>query len=103
MSRVSFTRVMVEVTLTNDLPRSIRLSMPYGTIVNQKVIYKYKPRFYANCRLPSHTTNVCQKLHLGAEDNNAYEIMKTDLGSPADDIDQPLQTKRGISESREAP
>ena len=103
MSKVSFARVMVEVTLTDDLPRSIHLSMPDETIINQKVIYEYKPRFCSNCHLPSHTTNVCQKLHSGVEDTTTSEMMKTDLGSPADDINQPLQPKGVLSESREAP
>ena len=102
MSRVSFARVMVEVTLTNDLPCSIRLSVPDGTIINQKVIYEYKPRFYSNCRIPGHTTNVCQKLHSSVEGTSASGMMKraSDLCSLADDIDQSLQPIRVISESR---
>ncbi|KAJ6907499.1 hypothetical protein NC651_018036 [Populus alba x Populus x berolinensis] len=83
MSRVSFARVMVEVTLTNDLPCSIRLSMPDGTIINQKVIYEYKPRFCSNCRIAGHTTNVYQKLHLGAEGGE-----KPKLSSQHDDSTQ---------------
>jgi hypothetical protein len=59
MSRVSFARVMIEVDLSADLPRSISLSMPDGTIIKQRVIYEYKPRFCSHCCMPGHTSSIC--------------------------------------------
>jgi hypothetical protein len=90
MSRVSFARVMVEVTLTDDLPHSISLSMPDGTIINQKVIYEYKPRFCSFCCITGHTSNVCQKLNSCAEGTSTSGKLKraSGLPSPADDIVQ---------------
>ena len=109
MSRVSFARVMVEVHLIDDLPHSISLSMPDGTIINQKVIYEYKPRFCSFCCITGHTSNVCRKLNPGAEGSPASGKLKraSDLRSPAEDIGQDtgdygLQPVELASGSREA-
>lgn len=88
MSRVSFARVMIEMNLSEDLPRSISLSMPDGTIIKQRVIYEYKPRFYSICCITGHTGNVCQKLNSSAEDTSASRMIKQafDPSSSAEDI-----------------
>jgi hypothetical protein len=111
MSRVSFARVMIEVDLFVDLPRSISLSMPDGTIIKQRVIYKYKPRFCSICCMPGHTSNVCQKLNSSAKDTSASGMIKRPSASPpsssAEDIGQPTGDRWPnpvgvVSESREA-
>jgi hypothetical protein len=83
MSRVSFARVMIEVNLSDDLPRSISLSMPDGTIIKQRVIYEYKPQFCSICCIPGHTSNVCQKLNSGAEDTSGSGMIKQASASPS--------------------
>jgi hypothetical protein len=45
MSRLSFSRVMIEVDLSADLIRSINISLPNGTSFEQRVIYEYLPQF----------------------------------------------------------
>jgi hypothetical protein len=45
MSRVSFAKVMIEVDLSADLPRSVNISMPDGKIIKQRVIYEYMLKF----------------------------------------------------------
>ncbi|KAL9400876.1 hypothetical protein Peur_004725 [Populus x canadensis] len=90
MSRVPFARVMIEVNLSNDLPCLTSLSMLDGTIIKQRVIYEYKPRFCSFYCITGHTSNVCQKLHSGVEDTSASGMIKqaSDLSSSTDDIGQ---------------
>ncbi|KAL9375206.1 hypothetical protein Peur_032085 [Populus x canadensis] len=69
MSRVSFTRVMIEVDLSVDLLHSVNLSMPDGTTIKQRVIYEFLLKFYSHCCMSGHTNTVCLKLNIGAEDS----------------------------------
>ncbi|KAJ6989365.1 hypothetical protein NC653_022064 [Populus alba x Populus x berolinensis] len=55
MSRVSFARFLIEVDLYMDLPPSINISMPYGTTVNQKVIYESLPKICPQCYKLGHS------------------------------------------------
>lgn len=111
MSRVPFARVMIEVNLFADLLHSINLSMLNGTIIKQRIMYEYKPRFYSICCMLGHTSNVCQKLNFGTEDTSVPGMIKRASTSPfrssAEDTGHPSGDScpnpiGAIFESREA-
>ena len=82
MSQVNFARVMIKVDLSANLPRSINLSMPDGTIIKQWVIHKYMLKFCSHCCMPGHTSIACQKLNTGAEDSPTLKMVKRAHVSP---------------------
>jgi len=82
MSRVSFAKVMIEVDLSTDLPRSINLSMPDGKIIKQRVIYEYMLKFCSHCCMLGHTSTACLKLNTGAEDSPISGMAKRSHVSP---------------------
>jgi hypothetical protein len=43
MSRLSYTRVLMEVNLLSDLPYSIKVTLPNGSILHQQVVYETLP------------------------------------------------------------
>ena len=62
MSRLSYTRVLIEVDLLAELPNSINIVLPNGVSLLQLVIYESFPKFYKHCRLLQHTISVCTKV-----------------------------------------
>jgi len=61
MSRLSYARVLVEVNLLSDLPYSIDINLPNGSLLKQQVIYETLPRFCKQCRILGHLTSSCPK------------------------------------------
>jgi hypothetical protein len=61
MSRLSYARVLVEVNLLSDLPYSIDITLPNGSLLKQQVIYETLPRFCKQCRTLGHLTSSCPK------------------------------------------
>jgi hypothetical protein len=55
MSRVSFTTVLIEVDLYADLLRFVKISMPDGTTINQRVVYEFLPKLCSHCHMPGVT------------------------------------------------
>jgi hypothetical protein len=61
MSKLSYARVLVEVNLLSDLPYSIEVTLPNGSILHQQVVYETLPRFCKHCRTLGHITSTCPK------------------------------------------
>ncbi|KAG5222082.1 MILDEW RESISTANCE LOCUS [Salix suchowensis] len=59
MSRLSFARILVEIDLLADLKHSVKLALPNGTSVNQKIVYETLPRYCKHCRVIGHNTSLC--------------------------------------------
>ncbi|KAJ6911895.1 hypothetical protein NC652_022244 [Populus alba x Populus x berolinensis] len=61
MFRLSYARVLVEVNLLSDLPYSIKVTLPNGSLLNQQVVYETLPRFCKHCKTLGHITSMCTK------------------------------------------
>nr|TKR85189.1 hypothetical protein D5086_0000250420 [Populus alba] len=61
MARLSYARVLVEVNLLSDLPYSIAVTLPNGSILHQQVVYETLPRFCKHCQKLGHLTSSCTK------------------------------------------
>ncbi|KAJ6880892.1 hypothetical protein NC652_034041 [Populus alba x Populus x berolinensis] len=61
MARLSYAKVLVEVNLLSDLPYSIEVTLPNGSILHQQVVYETLPRFCKHCRKLGHITSSCTK------------------------------------------
>jgi len=61
MSKLSYARVLVEINLLSDLPYSIEVTLPNGSILHQQVVYETLPRFCKHCRTLGHITSTCTK------------------------------------------
>jgi len=61
MSRLSYARVLVEVNLLFDLPYSIKVTLPNGSLLHQQVVYETLSRFCKHCRTLGHLTSTCTK------------------------------------------
>jgi len=113
MSRVSFTRVMIEVDMSADLLHSVNLSMLDGTIIKLRVIYEFLLKFCSHCCMSGHTSTACPKLNIGAEDSPTSRLVKRAYVSPSSSCDeaavvisQPLRdpypnAERAVTGSRE--
>jgi hypothetical protein len=55
LSRLSYTRVLVELDLREDLQHSVAVSLPSGPILNQKVVFEALPKFCNLCNVLGHT------------------------------------------------
>jgi hypothetical protein len=61
LTRLSYARVLVEINLLPDLPYSIEVTLPNGSIFSQQVVYETLPRFCKHCRTIGHITSTCTK------------------------------------------
>ncbi|XP_011004865.1 PREDICTED: uncharacterized protein LOC105111252 [Populus euphratica] len=61
MSKLSYVRVLVEVNLLSDLPYSIEVTLPNGSILHQQVVYETLLRFCKHCRTFGHIASTCTK------------------------------------------
>ncbi|KAL9380798.1 hypothetical protein Peur_026455 [Populus x canadensis] len=95
---VFFARVMIEVDLLADLPCSVNLSMPDGTIIKQRVIYEYMLKICSYCCMLGHTSNACQKLNTGVEDSPTSRMVKRAHVSPSSSSDEAVAVNPVISQ-----
>ena len=61
MERISYARVLVEVNLMEDLPSSIQIVLPNGSLLVQPVFFESLPLFCRKCSLIGHSTDNCGK------------------------------------------
>ena len=61
MDRISYARVLVEINLMEDLPCSVRIGLPNGSLLEQPVIYEYLPVFCRTCHVIGYSTANCGK------------------------------------------
>lgn len=52
--RVSFARLLVEIDVTKPLPTSISVEGPDGEVMEQNVIYEWRPPFCSTCNKVGH-------------------------------------------------
>ncbi|XP_056698054.1 uncharacterized protein [Spinacia oleracea] len=52
--RISFARILIEVDVTGDLPKSVQIQDPMGNIVKQVVEYEWLPPYCQNCKIVGH-------------------------------------------------
>ncbi|XP_019257668.1 PREDICTED: uncharacterized protein LOC109235874 [Nicotiana attenuata] len=56
--RISYARILVEVDVTKELPKSIKVKDPKGRVMVQEVWYEWKPSYCAKCMQIGHN---CQQ------------------------------------------
>ncbi|KAJ6973872.1 hypothetical protein NC653_034023 [Populus alba x Populus x berolinensis] len=61
MSKLSCARVLVEVNLLYNLPYSIEVTLPNGSLLHQQVVYETLPCFCKHYRTLGHITSTCTK------------------------------------------
>lgn len=52
--RVSFARMLVQVDVTQELPKSVAVDGSFRNIFEQPVLFEWAPLFYKNCRMIEH-------------------------------------------------
>lgn len=53
-SRISFARILVEMDITKELPKSITIHGAKGKVFEQQVVYEWKPMFCQKCLQVGH-------------------------------------------------
>ncbi|KAJ6922923.1 hypothetical protein NC652_016544 [Populus alba x Populus x berolinensis] len=61
ISRLSYTRILIEVDLLQELPDAIQVVLPNSTPFSQHVIYESLPRFCKRCHVIGHSANACNR------------------------------------------
>ncbi|KAJ6976290.1 hypothetical protein NC653_031975 [Populus alba x Populus x berolinensis] len=61
MTRVSYTRIFIEVDLLFVLPSSVNVILPNGITLQQQIVYESLPRFCSQCKSLGHSTLMCSK------------------------------------------
>ncbi|KAJ6976283.1 hypothetical protein NC653_031969 [Populus alba x Populus x berolinensis] len=59
---MSYTRVLVEIDLREDLQHFVAVSLPSGPILQQKVVYEALPKFCNYCNVLGHPRILCSKV-----------------------------------------
>ncbi|KAJ6856767.1 hypothetical protein NC651_038439 [Populus alba x Populus x berolinensis] len=88
ISRLSYARVLVEVNLLSDLPYSIDINLPNGSLLKQQVIYETLPRFCKQCKILGHLTSTCPK-----------SVPLTDPSKQAAKVSAPAPSANKVKES----
>ena len=52
--RISFARILIEVDVTGDLPKSVQIQDPMGNIVKQVVEFEWLPPYCQKCKIVGH-------------------------------------------------
>lgn len=52
--RVSFAQILVEMDVTKETPKSVKIAYPNGNIIEQKVVYDWLPHFCKKCQIIGH-------------------------------------------------
>ncbi|XP_074306119.1 uncharacterized protein LOC141641351 [Silene latifolia] len=58
-SKLAFARILVNVDLSQELPKAVQLSTPYRGEVLQKIVYEWLPYFCTKCKKIGHTNDRC--------------------------------------------
>ncbi|KAJ6912006.1 hypothetical protein NC652_022324 [Populus alba x Populus x berolinensis] len=88
MSKLSYARLLVEVNLLSDLPYSIDINLPNGSLLKQQVIYETLPRFCKHCKILGHLTSICPK-----------SVPLTDYSKQAAHVSTPAPSANTVKES----
>ncbi|XP_073267824.1 uncharacterized protein [Populus alba] len=100
MLRLSYAKVLVEVNLLSDLPYSIDVNLPNGSLLKQQVIYETLPRFCKHCRTLGHLTSTCPKsVPLTDYSPVAPILVESELVSVRGDVD-PVSSGWNIVQSK---
>nr|XP_009591529.1 uncharacterized protein LOC104088537 [Nicotiana tomentosiformis] len=62
VDRISYARVLVEMDVTKELPRSIKVTDPNGREFIQEIAYDWVPEFYTKCMQVGHKCRVDEQL-----------------------------------------
>ncbi|XP_074313942.1 uncharacterized protein LOC141649145 [Silene latifolia] len=60
-SKIAFARILVEVDLSKELPKGMKLQTPYRGTILQKIDYEWLPYFCHTCKKIGHTKDRCAK------------------------------------------
>ncbi|KAG5631263.1 hypothetical protein H5410_002980, partial [Solanum commersonii] len=55
VNRISFARILVEVDITKPLPKVIKIHVPKGRVLEQKIWFEWKPTFCQKCLQVGHS------------------------------------------------
>lgn len=56
--RISFARVLVEIDVTQDLPKEVMVEDPNGRYFKQRVMYEWLPPYCKKCSMLRHNFGV---------------------------------------------
>ncbi|XP_070026484.1 uncharacterized protein [Nicotiana sylvestris] len=65
--KISYARVLIEMDITQILPESINVEVPYGGIWSQKIEYEWKPTLFQECMQVGHQKENCPKQKQGLQ------------------------------------
>ncbi|XP_074282652.1 uncharacterized protein LOC141607191 [Silene latifolia] len=58
-SKLAFARILVDVDLSKELPKAIKINSPYRGFLLQKVEYEWVPHFCTSCKRVGHIKDRC--------------------------------------------
>ncbi|KAJ6925329.1 hypothetical protein NC651_009867 [Populus alba x Populus x berolinensis] len=59
--RMSYARVLVEIDLLEELRHNVKISLPEGSTLQQKIVYETLPKYCNFCHVLGHTRLLCSK------------------------------------------
>ena len=59
---MSYARVLVEIDLLEELSHSVEISLPDGSTLHQKAVYKTLPNYCNFCHVLGHSRLLCPKV-----------------------------------------
>nr|TKS17470.1 hypothetical protein D5086_0000012940 [Populus alba] len=62
LGRMSYARVLVEIDLLEELRHNVKISLPEGSTLLQKIIYETLPKYCNFCHVLGHTRLLCSKV-----------------------------------------
>ncbi|XP_062093515.1 uncharacterized protein LOC133799518 [Humulus lupulus] len=93
-SRVQFARVLVEMEITDNPPRSFRFINEHGQVVEQGIEYEWLPTKCKSCSSFGHTMAECRKDHKAVW---VEKIVHSNVEKPLDKQDSSEGAKEGIT------
>jgi len=61
LGRMSYARVLVEIDLLEELRHNVKISLPEGSTLLQKIVYETLPKYCNFCHVLGHTRLLCSK------------------------------------------
>ena len=61
LARMSYARVLVEIDLLEELRHNVKISLPEGSTLLQKIVYENLPKYCNFCHVLGHTRLLCSK------------------------------------------